>query len=823
MNNLPAYLDFELNISDFDRDTYTVVVRSDAGEVRERAKFPYTESELENQLLKLENAILRSTESHRTSQLQRTDTVESFGRMLFNFVLPGEARSLYNECMREATHRHRGVRLKLSVHTPRLATLPWEFLYDPRKRDYICLNPYTPLVRYTELPQTAPPLTIRSPLRILGLLSDPEDMIMRLEVEQERERVSAAIQPLVGRGLVELSWLEANHWRDLQRIMRSPTDEWHIFHFIGHGGYDQARNEGYIVLGNDDGTSHYLYASQLARLLARQQSSLRLVLLNACDGARAGLQNALSSTAATLINSGIPAVLAMQYEITNDAAIEFANAFYEALAENLPVDAAVAEARNAISLNDAHSLEWGVPVLHMRSADGRLFSVTDTDEYNDPDIGPAMSIRPQQKPTQPPQVISPHRQQAESVHPVTVTPTFVSEAELTSTLSLAIAERHAGSTLPAESTAPTAEWREVIETVDSLDATVVAEASDRIQQAGNPSAVDALPVALRPTVQTLPPALTTTSVADIDTSIIAADRLPVDAVAACDEWTEDFAEEFEEEITYAAVTPDDGLHAVKAALDERNRIFTSAVDPLDVSSLLHTYAQRQHTLIGFDWITIPAGEFLMGSNPTDDVHMFEDEAPQFKLYLDEFRIAQVPITNSQYKLFIAATGYAAPSHWQNNEIPAGEETHPVVHVNWHDAIAFCEWAGVRLPTESEWEKAARGPDGRLFPWGDQLPDSTRCNFDLAVGSVLPVGSFPAGASPYGVYDMAGNIWEWTASVWLDSYENYLEQLEKHTHMALRRVLRGGGFRDIEFVRCASRSWDLPNQRYRDLGFRVVAP
>ena len=344
MHSFPTYLDFSLDVSDIDGQAFTVIVRSDIGETREQTHFPFADVELEHYLLKLENAILRSTDLHRANQPSHASVVETFGRALFDFVLPGEARSLYNECLREAEHRHRGVRLKLSIHSPRLAALPWEFLYDPRKRDYVCLNPYTPLVRYTELPQTAPPLQISAPLRILGLLSDPHDMPMRLDVEQERDHVTQAVQSLVDRGLVELTWLEGNSWRDLQRIMRSAGDGWHIFHFIGHGGYDTLRNEGYIVLNNEDGTSHHLYASQLARMLVRQRTTMRLVLLNACEGARAGTHDALSSTAATLIASGIPAVLAMQYEITNDAAVEFANAFYEALADNLPVDAAVAEA-----------------------------------------------------------------------------------------------------------------------------------------------------------------------------------------------------------------------------------------------------------------------------------------------------------------------------------------------------------------------------------------------------------------------------------------------------------------------------------------------
>ncbi len=804
MNSFPTYLDFGLDISDIDGQSFTVTVRSDIGEAREVTYFPYTDADLENQLLKLENVILRSTDRHRASQPMQHDVVETFGRALFDFILPGEARSLYNECLREATNRHRGVRLKLSVHSPRLAALPWEFLYDPRKRDYICLNPYTPLVRYTELPQTVPPLSIGAPLRILGLLSDPTDMPMRLDVQQEREQITAAVRSLVDRGLLELTWLEGNSWRDLQRIMRSADDGWHIFHFIGHGGYDTLRNEGYIVLNKEDGTSHHLYASQLARLLARQRETMRLVILNACEGARTGTNDALSSTAATLIASGIPAVVAMQYEITNDAAIEFAHAFYEALADNLPVDAAVAEARNALSINDARSLEWGVPVLHMRAADGRLFSIQ---EEGQPAPGaaddgslwqatrqhlavPAPPAYHDQQQEVPAEFVAKPRINGHSVAPIqgalpsapdlaapapvlsTLAP---STDELTQLLAAAIDEHLAGDVLLVQPPAlPTAlaltEWA-VVESIEQLDERVLLEVSTRIQR---------------------------------DQYALELPNQPHQFYDELDEDDEFMAEmlKHEDEAPYNMDPPSE--------------------DPFDIHRVLNSCAQRQHAFIGFDWATIPAGYFWLGSDPEQDIHMFEDEAPQLRLHLDTYQISRIPVTNAQYKMFVDATAHAPPPHWTAVDIPEGKETHPVVNVSWHDALAFCEWAAVRLPTEAEWEKAARGVDGRIYPWGNDAPDLTRCNFDLAYGMTVPVGSYPAGASPYGVLDMAGNVWEWTVTPWLDTYENYLQEVEKQSRIALRRVLRGGGFRDLEFVRCAARSWDLPNQRYRDLGFRVVA-
>jgi formylglycine-generating enzyme required for sulfatase activity len=718
MNNLSAYMDFVIEVSVMGEQTYAIVVRSMAGEARQVAKFPMTVAELDNHLLKLENAILRSTDGYHTTPGVHDQAVQLFGRMLFEFLLSGETRTLYYECVREAAHHDRGVRLKLNLHTPALAALPWEFLYDARKRDFVCLDPHTPLVRYTELPQTASVLAVEPPLHILGVIADPVDMYARLDVEEERRRVNQAVRSLVDRGLVQMTWLEGQTWRDLQRVMRGSEMPWHIVHFVGHGGFDEERNEGFIVLADEAQKAHRLYATQLARLLARQRASLRLVLLNACEGARTGQQDLLSSTAATLINSGVPSVLAMQYAIADTVAVEFASTFYESLADNLPVDAAVAEARNAINFHNARSLEWGIPVLYMRSPDGHLFALANSNH-------------------------------AVPTHQIHVAPATESPAS----------------------------------------ATLVAPAMN----GGNPALI--------------------TPEDDLVTLLSAVEQQG--RHLALSEHNNSSATPLAAKDTPTPQTSDkktEGMHSLPPHRENPS---------FDIADLLQSYAQRHYSIIGFDWATIPAGEFYMGSDPRRDMHTFEDELPQFKLYLPQFRIARLLVTNTQYKLFVDATGHRSPTHWSNSEIPPGKEKHPIVNVSWRDASAFCDWAGVRLPTEAEWEKAARGHDGRIYPWGDAPPNQQRCNFDMQVGATSVVGSYPAAASPYGLLDMAGNVWEWTASIWLDSYENYVAQMAGQTENNLRRVLRGGGFRDVEFVRCAARSWDLPTQRYRDLGFRVV--
>jgi formylglycine-generating enzyme required for sulfatase activity len=168
-----------------------------------------------------------------------------------------------------------------------------------------------------------------------------------------------------------------------------------------------------------------------------------------------------------------------------------------------------------------------------------------------------------------------------------------------------------------------------------------------------------------------------------------------------------------------------------------------------------------------EWVHIPDGEFWMGSQQG-----YEDEKPQHKINLAAYRIARVPVTNNQYHLFVRNCGHPAPNHWEEDRPPKGLESHPVVNVSWHDAMAYCKWLSevtgekITLPSEAEWEKAARGDrDRRVYPWGDTF-DPSRCNcWNLGLGRTTPVGIFPDGASPYGCLDMSGNVWEWTRSLW----------------------------------------------------------
>jgi len=201
----------------------------------------------------------------------------------------------------------------------------------------------------------------------------------------------------------------------------------------------------------------------------------------------------------------------------------------------------------------------------------------------------------------------------------------------------------------------------------------------------------------------------------------------------------------------------------------------------------------------FDWVEVPAGDYVIGRDPEETRQRFVD--------VGTFELARTPVTNEQYERFVAEEGVAAPPHW-----PAPGD-HPVTFVDWHEASAFCAWAGGRLPTEAEWEKAARGIDGRTYPWGDEEDEGRAAvGPSMKHGSTSPVGSHPDGASPYGLLDMAGNVWEWTSTEYPPGGVGHSE-----------RVLRGSSFASpgLAWARCTMRSHSRPVRRQAHIGFRVA--
>lgn len=218
----------------------------------------------------------------------------------------------------------------------------------------------------------------------------------------------------------------------------------------------------------------------------------------------------------------------------------------------------------------------------------------------------------------------------------------------------------------------------------------------------------------------------------------------------------------------------------------------------------------------------------MGGDPNKDKHVKNEEQPQHTLCLPDYTIAKSPVTNIQYLAFLEATDHSIPQYWVGGKPPRGKEHHPVVYVTWHDAMAYCQWPieetgrPYGLPGEAEWEKAARGTDGRIYPWGDHLPDKKRCNFGRRVDDTTPVGQYsPQGDSPYGCVDMAGNVWEWCYSLY-KSYPYDPNDGREDPEIDDSRALRGGSwFDDPKLARVSSRYYYHPSLSSYYVGFRVV--
>lgn len=228
-------------------------------------------------------------------------------------------------------------------------------------------------------------------------------------------------------------------------------------------------------------------------------------------------------------------------------------------------------------------------------------------------------------------------------------------------------------------------------------------------------------------------------------------------------------------------------------------------------------------------VYIPEGAFLMGSDRTRDAQARPSELPQRSVFLDAFWIDQTEVTNAMYALCVDAGVCRAPAY--NSSSTRGRyfgnpdyAAHPVIYVSWEDAAAYCGWAGRRLPSEAEWEKAARGDDGRLFPWGNEPPTCERANFQGCAQDTVAVGSLLAGASPFGVYDLAGNAWEWVADFFqADYYAIAPTANPTGAQSSSYRALRGGSWHlPAGAIRAAYRDRENPAARNAYFGFRCAA-
>ena len=650
-----TYKDFVLEIGRASKGTYSIKVQGPTGEARATFSRPVDEKDLKIFLLEVGRPQRIAIRGRVPKPMQQT---VDFGAKLYNAVFSGDVRDTFVSARHDARRGDCGLRIKLRLtDVPELADIPWEFLYDGH--DFLALSTDTPLVRYLDLPRPPRPMQVELPLRVLVTISAPHDWT-ELSVEAEQARVREALEGMVAQGMAEVEYMTNVTLSTLQRTLRRAKRNgrpYHIWHYIGHGTFDRATQSSVLVFCNRDGRSSLVSGFQLGTLFSGYPE-IRLALLNACEGARADVQDPFAGVAAALVERGVPAVIGMQFEISNEAATVFAEEFYTSIVDGLPVDAAVTEARRGVFFIP-NWVEWATPVLYMRAPDGVLF---DVQERVETERATKKEIKARERKE------SEQRERKED-------------------------ERKA---------------REKAEREAQKKAERRAKKEAKLKEEKE----KALPTVLSP---------------------------------------------------------------------------RRSLEP--------------------EMIFIPAGEFLMGSG-----------SDQHTLYLPDYYIAKTPVTNAQYAAFVQTTG---------SSVPENKEDHPVVNVSWYDATKYCQWLAevtgkiYRLPSEAEWEKAARGTDGRIYPWGDEW-DASRCNTSKGgKRGTTPVGTYPQGASPYGCLDMAGNVWEWTRSL----YKNYpydptdgREDLDAGG----RRVVRGGSWGDLRgLARCADRGWDGPVDRGSNRGFRLV--
>lgn len=323
--------------------------------------------------LELENLQLRIAAGRaRTRRVEAGPVADAkrFGAVLFDAIFSGAT----HECLRRSQDRARELQANLRIRLrisdcPELANLPWELLYDARDDSFLALSVGTPLIRYSQLPDPPRAITGPLPLRVLVIRSEPTNL-PELALEQEWAQVTAAVRGLTQSGAVTFTPLATASLSELRLALMQ--GQFHVLHYMGHGSFSDETG-GLLHFTGPDGRAVAVTASDLGVLL-RDHTSMRMAVLNACEGARTDPGDPFAGVAETLVRRGVPAVVAMQFELTDRAAVEFAPALYGALAAGLPVDAAVTEARKAVYT--VSPVEWATPVLHMRAADATLFRLS---------------------------------------------------------------------------------------------------------------------------------------------------------------------------------------------------------------------------------------------------------------------------------------------------------------------------------------------------------------------------------------------------------------------------------------------------------------
>ncbi|MEO6997955.1 MAG: CHAT domain-containing protein [Terracoccus sp.] len=371
------YLDFDVAIIPAQQGYTAQVLRAPAGPASAPFSLPFAAADLAQFMVAVGPP--RVTSRRLVPAVARVADVKEYGRRLGDALFSGDVGTSLRDSLAAANSQGNALRVRLRLEAvPELDSVPWEYLYDTPLDRFLTLSRETPVVRVLDSLEPLSELAVQLPLKVLVLISSPSDL-PSLAVERERQLLVATTGDLAKAGLLDLVVMEGP--ATLGALQKALIDEYNVFHFIGHGGFDETAQEGVLALETAEGTVDRVSGARLGTLLHDAQG-MQLAVLNACEGARTSSNNAFSGVGQTLVRQGLPAVVAMQTEISDRAALVFSHEFYWYLTRGLGIDAAICEVRKAMALSDGAS-EWGTAVL-LRSGSDQPFTFPTAGEVAEP-------------------------------------------------------------------------------------------------------------------------------------------------------------------------------------------------------------------------------------------------------------------------------------------------------------------------------------------------------------------------------------------------------------------------------------------------------
>ncbi|MDQ6942179.1 MAG: CHAT domain-containing protein [Candidatus Eremiobacteraeota bacterium] len=313
-----------------------------------------------------DDILIRSARARRVDEPDAA-TAKQLGEKLYSAIFKDDVLNCYVRSMQKCLDTE-GLRIRLRFEScPELMNIPWELLYDRHNNNFLGMALRTPIIRYLELGEQIGPLVVKDRLEVLVVMAEPKG-VPPLQIRAEFKNLKKALAELEAVGRVRITELKNASIDSLQEILN--TKVFHVVHFIGHGIFDNTKKRGVLLFKGPDGGRKDVSGETLGIVL--QHRRIRLVVINSCEGAKTHASDAFSGVAQSLVQKGVPAVVAMQFSISDDAALAFSRAFYRSLAEGAPVDRAMINARQKIVFAE-NWLEWATPVLYLRSESGDLF------------------------------------------------------------------------------------------------------------------------------------------------------------------------------------------------------------------------------------------------------------------------------------------------------------------------------------------------------------------------------------------------------------------------------------------------------------------